>query len=146
MKKFNTDIGDFLRLKSFAIIGVSAKKKKFGNVIFKQLLRRGFNVHPIHKEAMLVEGEPCYPNFDSLPEKPEGIILVVHPEETEKIVKEAASEGIKYIWMQQGAESVTAVKYCISHGIKVISKECLLMFLEKPGFPHNFHKWASGYR
>ena len=40
MKKNISDIEEFMKLKTFAIIGVSAKKKKFGNIIFKQLLRR----------------------------------------------------------------------------------------------------------
>lgn len=144
MKKNVSNINEFIGLKSFAIIGVSAKRKKFGNHILKEMLMRGFNLYPIHKSAMLIDGVPCYMDLKNLPEKPEGVILVIHPEETEKAVKEIAAAGIKYVWMQQGAESMTAIEYCEKHGIKVISRECILMFLDRPGFPHNFHHWIWG--
>jgi len=146
MKIKNPVISEFMNLKSYAIIGVSAKRKKFGNEILKQLARRGFAVFPIHREAMLIDGIPCYPDIQNLPEKPEGIILVIHPDETEKVVKDIVSAGIRYVWMQQGAESKTAIEYCSNHGIKVVSGECLLMFINKPGFPHNLHHWVWGLR
>ncbi|HEY3250289.1 MAG TPA: CoA-binding protein [Ignavibacteria bacterium] len=146
MKKLISNIEEFVKLKSFALIGVSARKKKFGNEIMKQMLKRGFKVYPIHRNAMVIDGERCYPDIDSLPEKPEGIILCIHPAETEKAVKDIAYAGIKYIWMQQGAESKTAIEYCTAHDIKVVSKQCMLMFLNNLGFPHSFHKWIWGLR
>jgi len=144
MKKNVSTINEFIRLKSFAIIGVSAKKKKFGNSILKEMLSRGFKLFPIHKSAMLIDGVPCYMDLQNLPEKPDGVILVIHPEETEKVVREIASAGIKHVWMQQGSESKTAIEYCAKHGIKAVSGECILMFLTRPGFPHNFHHWIWG--
>jgi spore cortex formation protein SpoVR/YcgB (stage V sporulation) len=47
--------------------------------------------------------------------------------------------------MQQGSESKTAIEYCNTHGVKVISKQCILMFLQNAGFPHNFHHWIWGF-
>lgn len=145
MKKINQEINEFMSLKSYALIGASAKRKKFGNEILKQMVSRGLTVYPIHREALLINGVPCYPNLQNLPEKPEGVILVVHPDQTELIIKEIAASGIKYVWMQQGAESKAAIEFCMNHGVKVISNECILMFLARPGFPHNFHHWVWGW-
>jgi predicted CoA-binding protein len=142
MKNKNTEIERFMDLRSFAIIGVSSKKKKFGNTIFAHMKSRRFNIYPIHRSASSVEGETCYPDIDSLPEKPEGVILVIPPVETEKAVKDIAKAGITNVWMQLGADSKTAIDYCNANGITVIRNECLLMFLQKPGFPHNIHKWV----
>jgi predicted CoA-binding protein len=144
MKAIDPVINEFINLKTFALIGASARKKKFGNMILKEMLKRGMNVYPVHKNAIIIDSTPCYPDIQNLPEKPDGVILAVHPEQTDKLVKEIAAAGIKYVWMQQGAESKTAVEYCTKHGIKVISRECLLMFLYRPGFPHNFHHWIWG--
>ncbi|MFI5211306.1 MAG: CoA-binding protein [Ignavibacteria bacterium] len=141
MKTNISDIDKFMNLKSFAIIGVSAKKKKFGNSIFAELKKRGLKIYPIHRTAGLIDGEKCYPGIESLPEKPEGIILVIPPAETEKAVKDIAKAGITNVWMQLGADSKPAIDYCTGNGINVIRNECLLMFLQKPGFPHNVHKW-----
>lgn len=145
MKKLISNIEAFVKLKSFAIIGVSARKKKFGNDIMKQMLKRGFKIYPIHKKAMVIDGERCYPDIESLPEKPEGIIVCIPPAETEKVVKDIVHAGIKNVWMQQGAENKAAIDYCNAHDIKVVSKQCLLMFLNHSGFPHNFHHWVWGF-
>lgn len=141
MKKNITEIERFMDLKSYAIIGVSAKKKKFGNTIFTNMKSRKFNIYPIHRSAASIDGEKCYPGIESLPEKPEGVILVIPPAETEKAVKDIAKAGIKNVWIQLGADSKPAIDYCAASGINVIKNECMLLFLDKPGFPHNIHKW-----
>ena len=141
MKTNNTEIEKFMNLKSYAIVGVSAKKKKFGNTIFAQMKNRRFNIYPIHRTAASIAGEKCFPNIESLPEKPEGVILVVPPAETDKVIKDIARAGITNVWMQLGADSKNAIDFCTASGISVIRNECLLMFLQKPGFPHNVHKW-----
>jgi predicted CoA-binding protein len=142
--KNKSQIEEFMILKSFAIVGVSAKKKKFGNEIFQQMIKRSFKIYPVHKSAGIIDGEVCYPDLQSLPEKPEGVILVIPPIETIKVVREIAELGIKHVWMQQGAVSNAAICHCSIHGIKVVSGECVLMFLENMGFPHNLHKWFRG--
>lgn len=141
MKATKSQIEEFVNLKSFAIVGASAKKKKFGNEIMKQMVQRGFRIYPIHRTATKVEGVKCYPNLLSLPEKPEGVIACVPPEETEKIVLEMTNAGINHVWMQRGSQSAAAINYCNSRGIKAVSGQCLLMFLNSPGFPHALHKW-----
>lgn len=129
-------------LRSYAIIGVSAQKKKFGNMILKSMIYRGFKVYPIHKKASFVEGVKCFSDLKSLPEKPEGVILCVKPGETEKLVHEIYEAGIKNVWMQQGSESNKAIEFCVVNDIRVISGQCMLMFMDKPGFPHNLHHWV----
>jgi len=137
-----SQIEEFIKLRSYAIIGASAQKKKFGNMILKNMIQRGFNVYPVHKNAGCIAGIKCFADLKSLPEKPKGVILCVKPEETEKLVHEILDEGIKNVWMQQGAESNKAVEFCVINDMRVISGQCILMFLNKPGFPHNLHHWV----
>jgi predicted CoA-binding protein len=46
--------------------------------------------------------------------------------------------------MQQGSESEKAVSYCRENGIQVVQRECILMFAESAGFPHNLHRGIWG--
>lgn len=142
MKDKKNNIADFINLKSFALLGASAKKKKFGNEILKQMSARGCKVYPVHKTAEEIDGFKCYKDLNSLPGKPEGVILVIPPAETMNVIRDIAKLGIKNVWLQQGAESKEAVEFCVSKGINVIAKECMLMYLSNMGFPHNFHKWV----
>ncbi len=142
MKNSLSQIADFMKLRTFAIIGVSTKKKKFGNYILEHMLDKELRVLPIHRTAAEIDGIKCYPSVADLPVKPDAVILVVPPAETEKVVVELHEAGIKNVWMQQGAESNKAIVYCLQNDINVIAGQCILMFLDKPGFPHNVHKWV----
>ena len=66
------------------------------------------------------------------------------PAETEKVVHEIAEVGIPRVWMQQGAESEDAIRFCEEHGIRVVAGECILMFAEPAEFAHRLHRWIWG--
>jgi predicted CoA-binding protein len=142
MKNSLSQIADFMKLRTFAIIGVSSKKKKFGNYILSHMLEKELRILPIHRSVPQIDGIKCYPSIDDLPIKPDAVILVIPPAESEKALVEIYEAGVKNVWLQQGAESNKAITYCIQNDINVISGECILMFLDKPGFPHNVHKWV----
>jgi len=66
--------------------------------------------------------------------------VVVPPAQTERVVREAAEVGIQRVWLQQGAESATAIKYCQDQGMSVVHGECILMFAAPTG-AHKLHRW-----
>jgi predicted CoA-binding protein len=134
-------VEEFLSHRTLAIIGVSRSGKKFGNAVHKELKNKGYRLYPIHPEVSEIEGDRCWPSIAALPEPVDGIILVVHPEQTEKLVQEAAKHGIRRIWMQQGASSETALAWCRDNGIAPIHGECILMFAEPLGWFHRVHRW-----
>lgn len=133
----------FLSEKTLALAGVSRSGKKFGNAVLKELTNKGYEVLVVHPEAQEMEGQSCYASLSELPDRVGGLVLVVPPPQTEKLVKEAHQAGIKTIWMQQGSSSSEAVKYCEENRIAVISGECILMFAHPQGF-HKFHHWLWG--
>ena len=69
-----------------------------------------------------------------------GVVLVVPPEQTEKLVRQAKEAGIQRVWMQQGAESPQAIAYCADNGIDAVHGECIMMFAQPKGI-HRFHRW-----
>jgi predicted CoA-binding protein len=134
-------IDEFVKQHTLAIVGVSRSGKKFGNTILRELKTKGYKLYPVHPQADILEGEPCYSNLQALPEKVGGVIVVVQPAQTEKVVQEAHQAGIQRIWMQQGAESPTAIQYCQENGISTVYGRCIMMFSEPVGFPHSLHRW-----
>jgi len=134
-------IDDFLKQKTIAVVGVSRKKGKFGNTLFKELKAKGYKAFPVNPHTDTLEGERCYPSLKALPEKVDGVAIVVPPAEAERVVHEAADAGISRVWLQQGAESKEAVQFCIDHGISVVHGECMLMFAPPTAFPHRAHRF-----
>lgn len=134
------DIQDFLDQKTFAVVGVSRSGKKFANMAYKALKEKGYTVFAINSKTLDIDGEPCYKDINSLPQKIDGILVVVKPHETEKIINDAIAAGVSRVWLQQGSESQEAINLCESNGIKVIHHQCIMMFLKPTDFPHNIHR------
>lgn len=133
-------VNDFVSQKKLAIVGVSRNGQKFGNMAFRELTAKGYTLYPIHPEAETLEGARAYKDFASLPEKVGGALVVVKPEQTEQVVREAAAAGITRLWLQQGAESEAALKFCKENGVAAVHGECIMMYAIGTGI-HGFHAW-----
>lgn len=131
----------FLSSKNIAVVGVSRKSSKFGNIIYKELKKKGFNVYGVNPSLESIEGDKCYNSLKELKGKIDGIVNVVSSSQTKDLVKEANEIGVKNVWMQQGSESDEAIKYCQENGMNEIHKECILMFADPVNSIHGFHKW-----
>jgi len=137
-------VDDFLAQKKIAVIGVSRKKTKFGNAIYKELKQKDYDVFAVNPNMQSFEGDICYPDLLSLPEKVDAIIINVPPNQTEKVVKEAKEAGIKKVWLQQGSQSEATEQYCKENGIDCVSNECIFMFTQPSAFIHQAHRWILG--
>ncbi len=119
-------IKEFLAQKRFAVVGATNKQHKFGYKIFKNLLSRGYEVYPVHPMIKEIDGVKCYPKLKDIPVKVDVVNIVVPHEVTEQIVKECKDLGITRVWIQPGAESVSAIKYCEENKIKVVYNVCIM--------------------
>ena len=137
-------IDDFIAQRTLAVVGVSRGGKKFGSMVFRELRAKEYRVIPINPHAKAIEGEPCFPSLSALPEPADGVVIVVPPGETERVVLNAVEAGIRRIWMQQGAESAAAVQFCKEQGIDAVHGECILMFARPSAMHHRLHRWVWG--
>lgn len=141
-------IKEFFNQKDIAVIGSFRSKDKVAYKILLQLKEKCYNVIPVNPSLLEVEGLKCYPAVIDIPSKvdpttclhTEGVFddtqtsggvtavsIVTPPEATEKIVEDCKKKNIKYVWMQPGAESEKAIKFCNANGIKVIHNTCLML-------------------
>jgi len=136
-------IDEFMASEAFAVIGVSANRRKFGNVVYRTMKEKEAVVFPVHRSLEKVEGDGCYKNVAALPDSVRAVITVVPPDATATIVKECGSRGINYVWMQPGSESDEAIAEAEKAGMKVVAGECILMFLEPVKSVHSFHRFLK---
>ena len=131
---------EFLAERTIALVGVS-QTRGFGNMAFRELRKKGYQVYPLSHSATAVEGEKCYRSLDDLPGPVGGVLTVVPPAPTEKVVADCARLGIKRVWMQQGSESPEAIRLCHENGISVVHNACILMYADPTSY-HRFHRWV----
>jgi uncharacterized protein len=137
-------VDDFVCQKKLAVVGVSGNPRKFGAAVYRELKERGYRVFAVNRNAESVQGDRCYPSLQALPESVDGVVVVVPPAETEKVVREAEAASIKRIWMQRGAESKEAIDFCREHDLNAIHGECILMFIQPVRSIHKFHRVING--
>ncbi len=147
MSKINILVRDFLGQKKIAIVGVSDKRETGCNLGYRKFKAAGYTVYPVNPHLTTFEGDPCYPDLKSIPDKPDAVFILANPKVTDQIVQECVDRGIKHVWMHcmmgtkpglaaaMTSVSQDAVRLCREHGIAVIPGACPNQFL-KPDFGH----------
>jgi predicted CoA-binding protein len=118
-------INEMLDKKVWAVVGVSADRSKFGYKVYKRLKNAGYTVYAINPKLDELEGDKVYPDLASLPEVPEVVNCVVPPKVTTDIVSQCAKEGIRYVWMQPGADGSDAFSLAKENNIEA-QRACVL--------------------
>jgi uncharacterized protein len=147
MSNINTLVQNFLAQKKVAVVGVSDKRETGCNLAYRKFKAQGYTVSAINPRITEYEGDPCYPDLKSVPDKPDAVFILAGPKVTEEIVQQCVDLGIRHVWMHclmgtkpglaAGMTSVSAdaVRMCRENGIEVIPGACPNQFL-KPDFGH----------
>lgn len=147
MSKIDTLVQDFFTQKKIAVVGVSDKRETGCNLAYRKFKQAGYEVSAVNPRLTSFEGDPCYPDLQSIPEKPEAVFILTNPNISEQIVQQCVDLGIKHVWMHclmgtkpglaSGMTSVSqeAVRMCRENGIAVIPGACPNQYL-KPDFGH----------
>jgi len=128
-----TDIDKTLALKTWAVVGANNNPDRFGCKIFKFLDQTGrYQVYPVNPGLTEVMGRKCYPSIKDLPEKPDVVDFVVPAPAGEKVMRDCAAAGVKYVWLQPGADAPAVAALGAELGVTVI-KACVMAELRKRG-------------
>jgi predicted CoA-binding protein len=109
--------------------------------VYRELKKSGYKVFAINPNADMVEGDRCYAGLGALPEKPGGVIVILPPIQTMAVIEESARLGIRYIWLQMGADSVEGEKHAQDLGLQLVSGECIFMHIQPVESIHLLHRF-----
>lgn len=147
MAKIDALIQDFLAQKHIAVVGVSDQRDTGCNLGYRKFKAAGYAVSAVNPRLAAFEGDPCYPDLKSIPQKPDAVFILASPKVTDQIVQQCVDLGVKHVWMHcmlgtkpglvPGMTSVSqdAVRLCRENGIAVIPGACPNQYLN-PDFGH----------
>lgn len=147
MSKINPLVQDFLSQKKIAVVGVSDKRDTGCNLAYRKFKDAGYTVSAVNPRISTFEGDPCYPDLQSIPETPEAVFILANPGVTDVVVQQCVDLGVKHVWMHcllgtkpglaAGMTSVSqdAVQKCRENSISVIPGSCPNQYLN-PDFGH----------
>jgi uncharacterized protein len=148
MTKVDNLVQDFLAQKKIAVVGVSDKRDTGCNLAYNKFKENGYQVYAVNPRIATFNGDPCYPDLKSIPEKVDAVFILTSPKVADEIVLQCVDLGIKHVWMHcmmgtkpglaasMTSVSPSAVEVCKSNGIIVIPGTCPNQFL-KPDFAHS---------
>jgi len=147
MAKIDTMVQGFLAQKKIAVVGVSDKRETGCNLAYTKFKENGYQVYAVNPRITTFNGDPCYADLKSVPEKVEAVFILASPKVTDQVVQQCVDLGIKHVWMHcmmgtkpglaasMSSVSQEAVEKCKANGIAVIPGSCPNQFL-KADFGH----------
>ena len=120
----------FLAVGSFAVVGASSNRDKYGNKVLRCYAQHDHPVVAVNPRATEIEGLPCYESLLAIPGAPRAVSIVAPPAFADGIVADAIASGVRHLWFQTGSEDDAAIAVAKNNGIEVIAYgPCLLVAL-----------------
>ena len=139
---------EFLAQRRIAVAGVSREEGQAANAIYRKLRASGYDVVPVNPRTDEVEGDRCYPSVSAIPDPPDGVLIVTHPDAAPAAARDCVAAGVRRVWMHRsfgtGSVSDEATAICREAGIAVLDGGCPMMFLEPVDVAHRCFRWLLG--
>lgn len=137
-------VREFLSHPRIAVVGVSADPKKFGNIVYRELVKHGYETVPVNLTTTTIDGVTSYPTVASIPGDVDGVVVVVGPDHSADVVRDCIGH-VTRVWLFKGlgaagADTDEAVALCRDNGIDVTAGACPMMFLEPVAAIHRVHR------
>ena len=121
-------------VRKIALIGASANKSKYGNIILKDLKSKGYQVFPIHPALNEIDGTKVYNSVEELDDNPDLFVFVVPHAVGFEITKKLYKKGQRRFWYQPGAQSLEISDFLKKDkSVKFNTINCIMVNTEKQG-------------
>jgi acetate---CoA ligase (ADP-forming) len=132
------DLRPLFAPRSIAVVGASPRASLARTVRDNLgLMGSATRCHFVNPNYAEVDGSPCWPSIDALPERPDTVLLAVNPLRAARFAQEAADAGVPSLVIPGGgvveggeaaAEMQRAVReIAIAHGIALLGPNCMGM-------------------
>jgi uncharacterized protein len=138
----------FLQRKRIAVIGVERAELGFSRVIFRELVKRGYDAVPVNPAMTTVEGRPCSPRVQAIEPAVEAALIMTSAAQSAQVTQDCVAAGIRSIWFHRGtgpgSASPEALAICREHHLQPITNLCPYMALPNAGWFHGVHTFMRG--
>jgi predicted CoA-binding protein len=139
-KPSQTTIDQFLAVKRLAVIGVSRRSVQYSRMLFRELLKQGYDAIPVNPSADQIDGRPCHKSVKDISPIPQRAVIILPKEKTEQALIDCADVGIRDVWLLPiGNCDDRFFAQAQQRQINLIAGVCLFMFLPHAAVIHRLH-------
>lgn len=122
---------EMVKLKKWALIGVSPDESKFGYKIFMKLKDKGYIVYGLNPKYDEINGVKIYHSLKELPEKIDSVNVIVNPTVSLNVLDDIVECKIENVWVQQGSYNPQVLNKGKNNELNMVFHECLYVELCK---------------
>jgi predicted CoA-binding protein len=112
---------------TYALIGASANKEKYGFKVLENLLEAGFKVIPINPKGGKILEQKVYTSINDIKQDVDVAIFVVPSQVTQVVIDDVLNKGIKKIWLQPGSENEEIIRKCEESNVICQHSACIML-------------------
>lgn len=143
------DLTKIFRPSSLALIGVSRKEGSLGKKFLDAILGMHFKgkIYIVNPKAEQISGIACYPDLNSLPEKPDLAVILLPYKFVLDSLRDLGKHGVQNVivisagFKEIGGEGVKReqelVKIAHEHGMNLLGPNCMGLFNTDPSVSFN---------
>ncbi len=110
-----------------AVVGASNDPSKYGNVIVRNLVGKGYTVLPVNPHEPTIFGLPAWPSLRQVPGPIHVVNVVTPPSATRRILEEVADLGLPHVFLQDGSFDEDVLRYVDSAPFKTVYDACIMV-------------------
>lgn len=118
------EIDELLRLKTWAVVGLSNNWERAAYKVAKVLIEKGHTVIPVHPKAETVHGQKGYTKLSEIKVPIDVVDIFVNSELAGSVVDEAIAVGAKGVWLQLDVIDELAISRAKSAGLLAVMNRC----------------------
>jgi uncharacterized protein len=107
-------------MKTVAILGASADRRKYGNIAVRTFVRQGYEVFPVNPKETQIEGLTVCSSIAAVPVRPDLVSVYLPPPVVLKVLPDIAARGCDELWLNPGTESPEVLAAAERLGLNVI--------------------------
>lgn len=131
------DLERLFNPRSVAVIGASNSPEKIGNAIMVNLKQGGYpgKVFPVNPKETQIEGFPCYPTVEDVPEEIDVAVVSVPAARVIDVAEQCGNKKVKFLVVitagfkevgREGAELERKLRnIAAEHGMRIVGPNCL---------------------
>ena len=120
----SNQIDQLLKLKTWAIVGLSNNKERAAFDVAKLLIEKGHTVIPVHPKAETVHGQTGYAKLSDIPLSVDVVDVFVNSDLAGDVVNEAIEIGAKGVWLQLDVIDTAAIARAQEAGLLAVMNHC----------------------
>ena len=132
-----------LRPRSVAVVGASRRRGTVGRAILHNIVAGGFTgpVYAVSPHTRTMEGVPCVPSVDDLPEQVDVAVIAVPPAAVPEVAAQCGRNGIRgliVISSSRGAAGAELLAVCRRYGMRLVGPNCFGLIVPWIGLDATF--------